>query len=138
MFNLAALVAALVARKRLPSFGEPSDGRFAVLAAMDGAEFVSETDALLQGSVVAFFGGVRLDLTAAEPAPAAHLTLRSVFGGIDVIVPNTWRVEVAGRSVMGGVGNLTSPDDVDSEAPVLLVDALAVFGGIEIHSKEVA
>jgi len=42
-----------------------------------------------------------------------------------------------GRSVMGGVANLTTPDALSDDAPVLLVDALAVLGGIEIHAAEV-
>jgi hypothetical protein len=59
------------------------------------------------------------------------------MGGIDVVVPPGWRVEVMGRSVMGGVANLTDPDVLADDAPVLLVDALAMMGGIEIHAAEV-
>jgi hypothetical protein len=58
------------------------------------------------------------------------------MGGVDVIVPAHWRVEVMGRSILGGVGNLTEPDSPDEDAPLLLVDALALMGGIEIHQGE--
>lgn len=135
VFSAAACGSVLYARKKLPSFGAPEDDHFAVVAAMDGIKHSSESDGLVEGSALALFGGVELDLTNAVAGPAAHLRLRSVFGGIDVVVPDSWRVEVAGRSVMGGVANLTAPDDVTPDAPVLLVDAIAVFGGIEIHAK---
>lgn len=83
-------------------------------------------------------GGIELDLVDAAVAPGAYLVLRAFMGGIDVVVPSGWRVEVMGRSVMGGVANLTDPDSLGDDTPVLLVDALAVMGGIEIHAEEVA
>jgi len=135
-FGAAAGGSVLLARKRLPAFGEPGDDRFAIVAAMDEARFSSESTGLVQGSAVALFGGVELDLTEAEASPAAHLTLRAIFGGIDVVVPRSWRVEIAGRSVMGGIANLTAPDGADDDAPVLLIDAVAVFGGIEVHAAD--
>jgi predicted membrane protein len=81
-------------------------------------------------------GGIQLDLTGTDLAPGAYLTLRAVMGGIDVIVPAHWRVEVMARTVMGGIGNVTDPDQSRDEAPLLLIDALAVMGGIEIHAEE--
>ena len=46
-------------------------------------------------------GGIELNLDSADLAPGAYLTLRAVMGGIDVVVPSHWRVEMMGRSVMG-------------------------------------
>ena len=69
-------------------------------------------------------------------APGADLTRRDVMGGIDVIVPAHWRVEVMARTVMGGIGNITDPDRSRDDARLLLIDALAVMGGIEIHAEE--
>lgn len=133
---LSSALAALAVRKRVPAFGDVADGQFSVVAAMDGAEFESTTSGFEEGRAIAFMGGIRLDLLNAEPAPGAFLTLRAFMGGIDVIVPAHWRVEVMGRSVMGGVGNLTDPDSPNDDAPLVLIDALAVMGGIEIHQGE--
>lgn len=139
MFAFAAscTLAAFVVRTRIPVFGDESDDRFSVVAAMDGAVFESEATNLAEGSATSFMGGIELNLMDADLGPGAYLVLRAVMGGIDVVVPSAWRVEVMGRSVMGGVANLTAPDALSDDAPVLLIDALAVMGGIEIHAAEV-
>lgn len=134
--NLGLVVAAFVVRRRVPVFGGETDGSFSTVAALTGSVFESRTHHLQEGRATAFLGGIELDLMDAEPAPGAILVLRAVMGGIDVVVPAEWRVEVMGRSVLGGVANLTQPDNLSEDAPLLLVDALAVMGGIEIHAAE--
>jgi hypothetical protein len=136
LVSAASVVAVFVVRKRVPAFGDEGDAQFSVVAAMDGAVFESRTHEFIEARAIAFMGGIELDLTGVHLAPGAYLTLRAVMGGIDVIVPAHWRVEVMARSVMGGVGNLTNPDLSDDDAPLLLIDALAVMGGIEIHAEE--
>lgn len=134
--SAANVLAALVVRRKIPAFGTEADGQFSVVAAMDGANFESTSQAFEDGRATAFMGGIELDLVDAELEAGAYLTLRAVMGGIDVVVPSRWRVEVMGRSLMGGVENLTDPDSLPDDAPLLLVDALAVMGGIEIHQAE--
>lgn len=138
--TLSGLVAlaALVLRRRVPEFGDATDDQFSVVAAMAGREFHSRAPDLEACSAIAFAGGIQLDLTQAQINRNALLRIKAVMGGVDVIVPSTWRVEVFSRSVMGGVGNLTAPDEVASDAPLLVVNADAVFGGIEIHAAEAA
>ena len=137
IFFASSAVAALVVRNRFPAFGDEGDEEFSIVAAMGGRVFESNTTNLSEGKSIALMGGIELDLVDAAVAPGAYLVLRAVFGGIDVVVPSGWRVEMMGRSVMGGVANLTDPDALGEEAPVLLVDALAVMGGIEIHGEEI-
>ena len=134
----SSALAALIVRKRVPAFGDEEDAEFSVVAAMDGAVFEAKTQQLAEARATAFMGGVELDLMDADLAPGAYLTLRAAMGGIDVVVPSHWRVEVMARAIMGGIANLTDPDSVVEDAPVLLVDALAVMGGIEIHPAEVS
>jgi hypothetical protein len=133
---MSSVVAAFVVRKRIPAFGDEEDAEFSVVAAMGGAIFEGRTQHLAEARATAFMGGIELDLTDAGLAPGAYLTLRAVMGGIDVVVPSHWRVEVMGRTVMGGIGNLTDPDTVIDDAPLLLIDAFAAMGGIEIHPEE--
>ncbi len=137
IFTASSAVAALVVRHRIPAFGAEGDEEFSIVTAMGGRVFESNTRNFTEGRAIAFMGGIELDLVDATLAPGAYLVLRAVMGGIDVVVPPGWRVEVMGRSVMGGVANLTDPDALGEDAPVLLVDAIAVMGGIEIHAAEV-
>jgi hypothetical protein len=134
IFTASSAVAGFVVRNRIPAFGAEGDEEFSIVAAMGGRVFESSTRNFTEGRATAFMGGIELDLEDAILAPGAYLVLRTVMGGIDVVVPPGWRVEVMGRSVMGGVANLTDPDVLADDAPVLLVDALAVMGGIEIHA----
>ncbi len=136
VFAASSALAALIVRKKVPAFGGEDDDLFSVVVAMDGANFDARSQQFVEGRAVAFMGGIKLDLTDAKLAPGAYLTLRAVMGGIDVVVPADWRVEAMARTVMGGVGNLTDPDSPQDDAPLLLVDALAVMGGIEIHQAE--
>jgi hypothetical protein len=58
------------------------------------------------------------------------------MGGINLVVPPSWRVEVRSDVTMGDVVNLTDPDD-PADGPVLLIDAKAVMGGIVINDGDV-
>ena len=134
LLNVLLVAAAQVAKRMLPSYGDEDSDVFAAVAAMDGAEVVNRSDSFRAGSGTAVMGGMTIDLTGAEVSTSATLELTAVAGGIDVTVPVGWRVEVASTVFAGGVENLTDPDAADDEAPLLLVDARAYFGGVAIRT----
>ena len=134
LLNVLLVAAAQVAKRMLPSYGDEDSDVFAAVAAMDGAEVVNRSDSFRAGSGTAVMGGMTIDLTGAEISTSATLELTAVAGGIDVTVPAGWRVEVASTVFAGGVENLTDPDAADDEAPLLLVDARAYFGGVAIRT----
>ncbi len=134
LLNVLLVAAAQVAKRMLPAYGDESSDVFAAVAAMDGAEFVNRSDSFRAGSGTAVMGGMTVDLTEAKISTSATLELTAVAGGIDVTVPASWRVEMASTVFAGGTENLTDPDAATDEAPLLLVDARAYFGGIAIRS----
>ena len=67
-----------------------------------------------------------------DPA-GADLRLRAVFGGGQIVVPESWRVTVAMRG-LGGVGDTRSSDDLPMDAPELRIDATVLFGGFGISA----
>ncbi|MGB0652410.1 MAG: hypothetical protein ACPGQL_04345 [Thermoplasmatota archaeon] len=106
------------------------------LAFHGGIDDVVQTE-LSGGRFVAVTGGIRVDLreaTLPEAAERVPLTVRALAGGVEVIVPPTWRVELQAKAVMGGVANHVEPSD-DASAPLLMVDALAVMGGIYVSAE---
>lgn len=130
--NVLLIGAAVFVRRLLPQFGDDSTETFAVVAAMDGAEFASRADPFKGASITSYLGGADIDLSEAVIHGEAHLEIRAVLGGVAVRVPDTWRVEVM-RSVVGGeVVNATDPDAAGEDAPLLLVTATVVFGGVLI------
>jgi predicted membrane protein len=134
LMNVLLVVAGLVAKRMLPAYGDETSDVFAAVAAMDGAEVVNKSDSFRAGSGSAVMGGMTIDLTEAGISTSATLELTAVAGGIDVTVPASWRVEMASTVFAGGVENLTDPDAVADDAPLLLVDARAYFGGIAVRN----
>lgn len=63
----------------------------------------------------------------------AQLALTGIFGGISVTVPQNVRVEVTGIPIFGGWENKTR-QSIDDTLPVLKVNCLAAFGGVEIKN----
>jgi hypothetical protein len=100
-----------------------------------GSDFVSTSQAFRGGSVLAWYGGATVDLRGATLDPSgATLTVRAVFGGLRLVVPETWRVEKRLTAVFGGVGDVRDSDDVATDGPTLVLDGFALFGGIGIVS----
>ncbi|HZK57061.1 MAG TPA: DUF5668 domain-containing protein [Clostridia bacterium] len=88
------------------------------------------------GDIAAIFGGIELDLRDARLAEEGTLlNLTVAFGGIEVRVPNQWKVIVKGTPIFGGWDNKTSaPIDAPEDGPVLNIKCLAMFGGIDISN----
>lgn len=103
-----------------------------------GPTVANASQAFRGASLTAVFGGVVLDLRQARPAPeGARITATAAFGGIEILVPHGWRIAIKGTPIFGGVDDKTRHDaDLPADAPLLRVDALAVFGGVDIkHGK---
>lgn len=132
----ANVVASLVLRKAVPAYGGEADDEVSMVASMSGIEFASTARALRSVAVVAYMGGVELDLTRAAIVDGALISIRAVMGGVDIVVPEGWRVETTSTSFMGGVDNTTNPDAEPETAPLLVVDVTAVMGGVDIHHAE--
>jgi predicted membrane protein len=86
------------------------------------------------GDVSNILGGTKLDLLEAKLAAGDWLlTVSSVLGGVEILVPRDWRIEIYPTSMLGGV------DDHTRQTPAagggkLLIKASALLGGIEIKN----
>jgi hypothetical protein len=137
-FNVIFTLLLLVLKKIIPSVGDEQSDLFALSTIMDGLELTSQAQAFRGGSVLTLAGGSAIDLRKATLSPdGALLKLNTIMGGTALLVPESWRVEVKGPAVMGAIEDRTAdPAQVaDDGAPMLVVEALAVMGGIDIASK---
>jgi hypothetical protein len=57
------------------------------------------------------------------------------FGGVGIVIPEGWRVEVKGIPLFGGWSNKIGRDSVGADAPLLSIEALVAFGGLDIRHK---
>src|SRR5699024_243508 len=68
-----------------------------------GAEMRNESDHFGGGSIIAVFGGVQLDLRNANFAlEGATIDVTSVFGGVEIFLPDDIHVEIKGTPIFGG------------------------------------
>jgi hypothetical protein len=128
------LGSAAFVKRALPSHGDEASDEVGLVAVMDGVDLKNSSQAFRGGSMLAWFGGVAVDLREAELAPDARLSVHALFGGIAVRVPEGWRVESSVKAILGGV-DVRTPAQDDPDAPTLRVDGLALFGGIAIGAK---
>ncbi len=99
-------------------------------AVFGGPKLVSTARSFHGGWLTAIFGGITLDLRGAQPAPeGASINATVAFGGIDILVPKGWRISLRTTPIFGGVEDKTDHSARRPDAPVLHVDAVALFGG---------
>lgn len=97
-----------------------------------GSELASSSRSFRGGSVGAVFGGADIDLRNAVLAPDAVLDAFVMFGGLEIRVPEGWRVTTKGMPIFGGVENKTGKEALP-DAPELLISMTVLFGGLEIR-----
>jgi hypothetical protein len=133
-FGFAA--AAAIARQTLPSRGDAESEEVALVAIFSGVELESRAKAFRGGSMLAWFGGIAVDLRGAQLAPEAHLSLASLLGGIALRVPPGWRIESSVTARGGGVA-IDAPEPPDENAPRLVIDGFALLGGVAIKASPI-
>jgi hypothetical protein len=128
--------AAAVARRVVPSRGDAESDEVALAAIFDGIEMKSTAQAFRGGSMLAWFGGIAVDLREAQLAPGAHLSVHSLFGGIALRVPAGWKVESSAKAIAGGVAVQVPPVDAE-DPPTLTLDGFTLFGGIAVGARPI-
>jgi hypothetical protein len=126
----AAVVKARGGRATVADF-EPTADEIDLTAIFEGFELRSRAPSFRGGDLLLWYGGGVLDLRGAGLDPAGGtLRVRSIFGGMQLVVPDSWPVRVRSRGFVGGVGSEAAR--ADASGPALVIDALSVFGGIGI------
>jgi len=108
-----------------------------IVAVFAGSKRVIETKDFRGGDIVAVFGGVRLDLRrAAIAADKAVLDISAVFGGVEILVPETWTITTKGVGIFGGFDDKTihPKPDPNVKTPELIITGAAVFGGMSVSN----
>jgi hypothetical protein len=82
------------------------------------------------------FGGTNIDLRKAiVPEEGITISCICAFGGADIIVPPGMRVLTRGFGVFGGFDR-TNNEPEDSSAPTVIVEGIAVFGGVSVKIRD--
>lgn len=108
----------------------PDSGAFKAFAWMGGSGRTIAAENFVGGDAVSVMGGCEIDLSNAKLEGEAVIDALTFWGGIEIIVPRSWRVEANVTPLLGGVSNRT---DSPADGPRLIIRGAAIMGGIEIH-----
>lgn len=135
---LGTLTVAIVSRasaRRAMAATEPDADEIRLRTALGPMAFTSHAKAFRGGVLDLWYGGGFLDLREATLDPdGALLRVRAVFGGGQILVPETWRVTSSVRGI-GGLRDIRPTAELPVDAPHLTITGLALFGGFAVQSE---
>lgn len=106
---------------------ENSESHFAAF----GGQNVNYDNETFKGCEInAIFGSVKCDLRKAKIKKDVVINATSVFGGVEILVPDNVKVKVSSTPIFGGISNKSIGSDDD--AKIIYIKGTCIFGGIEI------
>ena len=100
-------------------------------ATFSGQDIKFDGEQFTGADITAVFGGVECDLRKAIIETDTVINTSSIFGGIDIYVPENVKVKVKSSSIFGGVSN-NKKHIQNEEAYTIYINATCLFGGVEI------
>ena len=125
---------ALVRRERVrESVGDPSSDVHA-FAMMAGVRRQSTSREFRYSDANAIMGGVELDLREAQikDGESATVDAFAFWGGVEIVVPENWRIDGKVMPLMGAFEDNTK--NKDANGPVLTIRGTAIMGAIEVKN----
>lgn len=89
-------------------------------------------------SIDTIFGSLILDLRKAKLDDETFIDISAIFGKVEIVLPEDVDVRINSTKVFGGVSSKTesvktSKKKNDSKEKTIYIDAVAIFGGVEIR-----
>jgi hypothetical protein len=103
------------------------------VAVLSGVSRGSNSPRFRGGELMAFMGGCEIDLRQAAIDGEAVIDVFAMWGGIDIRVPENWRVIGHVTPLLGGFDDTTRPPK-EATTQTLVVRGVVIMGGIEIKN----
>lgn len=100
-------------------------------AAFSGQNLNFDGEVFNGAELTAVFGEVKCDLRNAVIEKDCAITATSIFGGIDIFVPDYMNVRITSNSIFGGVSE-KNHHPANPNAVTVYINATCMFGGVEI------
>lgn len=113
--------------------GDASDAVVNALAILGGVQRGSNSRQFRGGELTAFMGGCEIDLRNAEIHGEAVIDVFAMWGGIDIRVPENWRVVGRVTPVMGGFEDTTRVAG-DARVHTLVIRGMVLMGGVTLKN----
>jgi len=117
-------------KQRAPG-GNQSDDSPSYTAIFSGQDIRTRATAFTGVFLFALFGGLTIDARDALITHDCIIDATALFGGIEIRLPKTVRVQVRATPLFGGVDDKTKAP-IDPNAPIVTIRCLAAFGGVDI------
>lgn len=116
--------------------GKPdADSELDEFALMGGGDRVVRSQSFRGGSVTAIMGGFEIDLRGAQIAgDTATVDIFTLWGGVEMRVPEDWSVVIQGLPILGGFTNTARGNPGEAPRKTLVVKGTALMGGVEIKN----
>ena len=85
--------------------------------------------------LTAVFGGLKCDLRKAIIKEDVVINAGSIFGGIELYVPQNVKIKIKSTPIFGGIENKAETTATEN-SPVIYINGTAIFGGIEIKWQQ--
>lgn len=99
-------------------------------ATFSGQNLNFDGDVFDGADLTAVFGGIDIKLNNAIINKDVVINICSVFGGVDVFLPDNVNVKVSSNSIFGGVSNKKSKSE--NAQFTVYINANCIFGGVDI------
>lgn len=103
-----------------------------IVALMSGNQAKNTSSNFQGGEVSVVMAGLELDFRGASIQGEAVLNVFTVFGGINIMVPNDWTVINNCSAILGGIDDRSVP--AMSSNKRLIIKGYAIMGGVEIKN----
>lgn len=100
-------------------------------ATFSGQDVKFDNEEFKGADLTAVFGGVKCDLRNSIIKEDTVINASSIFGGIDIYVPQNVKVKIKSTSIFGGVSD-RKQYNIDEKAFTIYINATCIFGGVEI------
>ena len=119
-----------------PKSGESENDFINLTFILGGGNHKFNSKSLRGGKVSAIMGGGKIDLTDADMVEdEVFFDIFAFWGGVELIVPQTWQVNMKALPILGGVDNKTGPDpNGTAQVKRLTVRGTAIMGGMEVKN----
>ena len=81
--------------------------------------------------LTAVFGGVKCDIRKAIIEEDQVINATSIFGGIEIYVPENVKVKIKSTPIFGGVSDKASYSK-NEQSNIIYINATCIFGGVEV------
>ncbi len=100
-------------------------------AVFAGSEEIVSNQEFFGANITAIFGGVELDLRNAIIKEDIVINCNTIFGGIDLILPDNVKIKTSGVPVFGGIENKKENCKAEN-APTIYINYVCVFAGVDL------